>query len=176
MDIGELISSNSKDCGYDEQWFTLTGDSDFICDGASKYKKKEMKYTRDSGTTWNSFEPPKYEKGDLIEETSSDCASMKVTYTDGTTKYFTNLSSIQSDTVPNKANVKDVEIYNGVTSIGTDAFFNCSDLTSITIPNSVTSIGAYAFYGCESLTSVTIPDSVKTIGNTAFGSCYGLTV
>lgn len=24
VDIGELISSNSKDCGYDEQWFTLT--------------------------------------------------------------------------------------------------------------------------------------------------------
>ena len=175
VDIGSLVESNSKDCGYDEQWFVLTGDSNFICDGASKYKKKEMKYTRDSGTTWNSFDTPKYEKGDLIEETSTDCASMKVTYTDGTTKYFANLTRIQSDTDPNKRNAKSVEIYDSVTSIGNYAFENCSSLTSITIPNSVTSIGAGAFKQCLSLTDITIPNSVTNIGNRAFYYCTGLT-
>lgn len=175
VDIGSLIESNSKDCGYDEQWFTLTGDNNFICDGASKYKKKEMKYTRDSGTTWNSFDPPKYEKGDLIAETSSDCASMKVTYTDGTTKYFANLTRIDENTVSNKANVKEVEIYDGVKKIGDYAFNGCTSLTSIAIPNSVTNISSFAFYDCTSLTGVTIPDSVTNIGYAAFSVCKSLT-
>ena len=181
VDIGALIESNSKDCGYDEQWFVMTGDNNFICDGASKYKKKEMKYTRDSGTTWNSFDPPKYEKGDLIEETSSDCVppSMKVTYVDGSTKIFYGLTSIEKDTVGNtvgnRGTVKELEIYDGVTSIGYEAFDGYYVLTSITIPNSVTSIGSGAFDQCYSLTSITIPDSVKRIGNYAFSRCTGLT-
>ena len=174
VDIGSLIESNSRDCGYDEQWFVLTGDSDFICDGASKYKKKEMKYTRDSGTTWNSFEPQKFEKGDLIAQTSTDCASMKVTYVDGTTKYFANLTSIEQDTDPNRQNSKDVEIYDSVTSIGEYAFYS-SKLTTITIPNSVTSIGDSAFWNCENLTGITIPNSVTSIGGYAFQYCESLT-
>ena len=175
VDIGELIQSNSKDCGYDEKWFTMTGDNNFICDGAAKYKKKEMKYTRDSGTTWNSFDNPIYEKGDLIEETSSDCASMKVIYTDGTTKYFTGLTSIDKNTVPNKANAKEIEIYDGVKTIGNNAFYNCRSITGITLPNSVTSIGQKAFDTCLSLTGITIPNSVKTIGTQAFYYCNKLT-
>ena len=199
VDIGDLIETNSKDCGYDERWFVLTGDNNFICDGSSKYKKKEMKYTRDSGTTWNSFDNPKYEKGDLIEENSTDCAtgdtgsttgsttgdtgtttgsttgSMKVTYTDGTTKYFNGLTSIEKDTDPNKTNAKSVEIYDGVTAIGNYAFYDCKSLTSITLPNSVTSIGNGAFNSCSSLTGITIPNSVTSIGTWAFSGCRSLT-
>ena len=131
-----------------------------------------MKYTRDSGTTWNSFDPPKFEKGDLIEETSSDCASMKVTYIDGTTKIFTGLTSIEPDSNMHKA--KSVEIYDGVTSIGNDTFYGSSSLTSITIPNSVTSIGDSAFYGCRKFTDITIPNSVTSIGVAAFDECSAL--
>ena len=181
VDIGSLIETNSKDCGYDEQWFVMTGDNNFICDGVAKYKKKEMKYTRDSGTTWNSFDPPKYEKGDLIESNSKDCAppSMKITYVDGSTKEFYGLTSIEKDTVGNtvgnRGTVKEIEIYDGVTSIGYEAFDGYYVLTSITIPNSVTSIGSGAFDQCYSLTSITIPDSVKRIGNYTFSRCTGLT-
>ena len=176
VDIGSLIESNSKDCGYDEQWFVLTGDNDFICDEGSKYKKKEMKYTRDSGTTWNSFNPPKYEKGDLIESNSKDCQilSMKVTYTDGSEKKFYGLSSIEKNTDANKSNAKKVEIYDGVTSIGNEAFYGSSSLTSITIPNSVTSIGSGAFWSCMSLTGITIPNNVMFIGDYAFNDCSNL--
>lgn len=175
VDIGSLIESNSRDCGYDEQWFVLTGDNDFICSEGSKYKKKEMKYTRDSGTTWNSFNPPKYEKGDLIESNSKDCQilSMKVTYTDGSEKKFYGLSSIEKNTDANKSNAKSVEIYDGVTSIGNEAFYD-SKLTDITIPNSVTYIGPGAFWGCMSLTGITIPSSVEIIGAYAFNECSNL--
>lgn len=176
VNIGDLIESNSKDCGYDEQWFVMTGDKDFICDGASKYKKNEMMYTRDSGTTWNSFNPPQYEKGDLIALTSTDCATpaMKVTYVDGTSKEFYNLTSIESDTVRNRANVKEVEIYNGVTEIGNYAFWDCSSLTGITIPNSVIIISQYAFQDCDNLTGITIPNSVEIIKYGAFFGCEKL--
>ena len=177
VNIGDLIESNSRDCGYDEQWFVMTGDNDFICDGASKYKKKEMKYTRDSGTTWNSFEPQKYEKGDLIAETSSDCAtlSMKVTYTDDSTKIFTGLTSIEKNTDSNKSNAKSVEIYDGVTRIGDEAFWFGRNLTVITLSDSVTSIGKRAFYDCEKLTGITIPSNVTSIGDSAFYGCSSLT-
>ena len=177
VNIGDLIEENSKDCGYDEKWFVLTGDKDFICDGASKYKKKEMKYTRDSGTTWNSFATPKYEKGDLISQTSSDCAipAMKVTYTDNTEKTFYNLTSIDEKTDSNKVNAKEVEIYDAVTIIGYGAFYGCRSLTGVTIGNAVTVIGGDAFNGCSGLTSVTIPDSVTSIGALAFQDCSALT-
>ena len=177
VDIGELISSNSKDCGYDEKWFTLTGEKDFICDGAAKYKKKEMKYTRNSGTTWNSFDPQTFEKGDLIEVSSSDCAppSMKVKYLDNSEKTFYNLTSIDGNTDSNKKNAKEVIIYDGVTKIGNFAFNGCSSLTGITISESVTRIGNSAFMRCLGLTSVTIPESVTSIGMDAFMSCLGLT-
>ena len=177
VDIGELIESNSKDCGYDEQWFVMTGDKDFICDGAAKYKKKEMKYTRDSGTTWNSFDPPKYEKGDLIEETSSDCVppSMKVTYTDNSEKTYYNLKSIKYDTIVQKSNATSAEIYDGVEAIGSNAFYNCTGLTSVTIANSVTYIGWSAFQNCSSLTGITLSDNLTSIGDAAFMNCSGLT-
>ena len=174
VNIGELISSNSKDCGYNEQWFVLTGDNNFICDGAAKYKKKEMKYTRDSGTTWNSFDPPKYEKGDLIEETSTDCASMKVTYVDGSTKIFYGLTRIGQNTDKNKANAKEVVIYDGVTSIGNGAFSGCTNLKYLTISDTVTSIGDRAIYNCSNMASITIPNSVRYIGFDEFLSCGNL--
>ena len=175
VDIGSLIESNSRDCGYDEQWFVLTGDKDFICDEGSKYKKKELKYTRNSGTTWNSFNPPKYEKGDLIETNSTDCASMKVTYTDGTIKIFTGLTSIEKNTDSNKSNAKSVEIYDSVKRIGNYAFGDCSHLTDIAIANSVTRIDDSAFVRCSSLTGITLPNSVTIIGYDAFHNCTNLT-
>ena len=101
--------------------------------------------------------------------------SMRVTYTDGTEKTFTNLLAINQDTDSNKSNAKTVEIYDTVLSINKNAFYNCSSLTSITIPNSVTSIGELAFYNCSSLTSITIPNSVTSIWELAFLNCSSLT-
>ena len=101
-------------------------------------------------------------------------ASMNVTYTDNTEKTFYNLTSIESDTDPNKKNAKNVEIYFGVTIIGNNAFNGCSSLTGVTLPDSLTNIGDSAFNGCSSLTGITLPDSLTNIGDLAFNHCQNI--
>lgn len=100
--------------------------------------------------------------------------SMKVTYTDGSEKIFTGLTTIESDTDSNKANAKEVVIFNGVREIGSSAFYECSSLTDITIPNSVKKINMTAFGSCSSLNSITIPNSVKELGGYVFQDCRNL--
>ncbi len=73
-----------------------------------------------------------------------------------------------------KAEIKTVQIEQGVTSIGDYAFDGCYSLTSVTLPESVTRIGDRAFLGCSSLTSVTLPENVTSIGDYAFDGCYSL--
>ena len=99
------------------------------------------------------------------------------------------------------AQIRTIDIADGVTSISPDAFSGCYGVTSLTIPNSVTNIGQNAFYDCCGLTSVAIPqcmcsmhmsdffsweslaqirtidvaDGVTSIGNDVFPGCYGVT-
>jgi len=68
----------------------------------------------------------------------------------------------------------EVNIASTVTDIGNKAFYNCTSLTHVTLPSGVTSIGSFAFYGCSGLTTVSIPESVANIGSCAFQGCSGL--
>ncbi len=52
---------------------------------------------------------------------------------------------------PERENISEVVIEDGVTGIGERAFYNCSNLEKITIPASVLSIGTYTFRNCDSL-------------------------
>ena len=142
--------------------------SDYMVVGNSMYYKKYA-YVTPVDTAINTGD---YIQGDYIGEAQP---SMKVTYTDNTEKTFYNLTSIERDTDANKANAKNVEIYDLVTKIGDNAFFDCRILTSITIPNSVTSIGSSAFDACKALSSITIPNSVTSIKGYTFKDCTSLT-
>ena len=88
---------------------------------------------------------------------------------------YSSSQDIYITTAPWGANIKSVDIENGVTSIGSYAFDGCTGLTSVTFSNSVTSIGEFAFFGCIGLSSIDIPDSVTNIGSDAFHNCTGLT-
>lgn len=66
----------------------------------------------------------------------------------GTGAMFEYSDSKQSPFYGN-ADIKTVEIGEGVTSIGDFAFANCSNLERITIPNSVTAIGEQAFINVD---------------------------
>ncbi len=74
-----------------------------------------------------------------------------------------------------KADIKKVEIAEGITRIGAYAFSGCSGLTFMTIPESVTNIGSNAFSGCTNITSLNIPEGVTSIGGNAFSGCTNIT-
>ena len=73
-----------------------------------------------------------------------------------------------------RAEIKRVNIGEGVTSIGNCTFYGCTALTEVNIASTVTDIGNKAFYNCTSLTSIDIPGGVTRIGTGAFDSCWQL--
>ena len=84
---------------------------------------------------------------------------------------FSNLSYVESITIPSD-----------VTSIGTQAFYGCTSLKRLNstedgvfnIPAGVTVIQAQTFYNCYAMTKVIIPADVTSIGNYAFNGCSAL--
>uniref|UniRef100_UPI00286F054A leucine-rich repeat protein n=1 Tax=Anaerosporobacter sp. TaxID=1872529 RepID=UPI00286F054A len=78
------------------------------------------------------------------------------------------------DTKIAKAEVRSVEMRDGIKKIGNQAFYYCIKLEEVIIPESVTSIESNAFAGCSSLEEVTIPESVTSIGEEAFYECSSL--
>ncbi len=73
-----------------------------------------------------------------------------------------------------RAEIKRVNIGEGVTNIGNCAFYGCTALTEVNIASTVTDIGNEAFYNCTSLTSIDIPGDVTRIGTGAFENCWQL--
>jgi hypothetical protein len=73
-----------------------------------------------------------------------------------------------------RAEVKTVEIGEGVERIDDLAFFCFTGLVSLIIPPSVKTIGSQCFVGCENLEAVHIPSTVVAIGDNAFLRCARL--
>lgn len=136
-----------------------------VTDGKMYYKKYAYVTPKDQEINTGD-----YIQGDLIGHITN---AMYVKYLDDTEKTFTGLTSIDSSTVSNKANAKNVEIYSGVKYIGSQSFINCKSLTSVTLPDTVISISWGAFQNCTSLPTVTIPGKV-TFDQYAFNSCTNL--
>lgn len=55
------------------RWTNIDPSIDWICDGTSKYYKQRREVSYDGGTTWIPLD--EYQKGSLIEASSSDCTS-----------------------------------------------------------------------------------------------------
>ena len=108
---GQLIASNSEDCGYAPQpqyrW-QRADTSDYMCNGTSKYYKLYYQVSNDGGQTWENVSPEQTKIGDLIETNSSDCGYVTPQYrwlkapsTDyvcsGTTKYYKEYYQVSYD-------------------------------------------------------------------------------
>ena len=108
---GQLIESNSKDCGYAPQpqyrW-KMADTSDYICSGTSKYYKYYYEVSYDGGHKWQRVVPEQTKMGDLFQMASSDCGYITPKYrwlqapsTDyicsGTTKYFKEYYQVTND-------------------------------------------------------------------------------
>ncbi len=108
---GQLIASNSEDCGYapEPQYRWQKADtSDYMCNGTSKYYKEYYQVSYDGGQTWQKATPEQTKIGDLIEANSSDCGYVTPQYrwlqapsTDyvcsGTTKHFKEYYQVSND-------------------------------------------------------------------------------
>lgn len=68
------------------------------------------------------------------------------------------------------ANIKSIDVTEGVTSIENLLFYGCNKVESVTLPDSLKTIGDNSFDSCQSLKSIVIPDNVTTIGRSAFQS------
>ena len=84
------------------------------------------------------------------------------------------ITSIESLTFNECANLKKVVIPEGVTKIGESAFEECTSLDEITLPSTLQTIEKNAFYRCSSLETINIPSSVTTIGDTVFTECSSM--
>ena len=108
---GQLIESDSADCGYAPQpqyrW-QKADTSDYMCNGTSKYYKLYYEVSYDGGQTWQKAVPEQTKIGDVIEANSSDCGYvtpqyrwLKAASTDyvcsGTTKYFKEYYQVSTD-------------------------------------------------------------------------------
>lgn len=74
-----------------------------------------------------------------------------------------------------RADIKRVEIGEGITGIGMAAFFNCPNLEAAVLPDSLEQIGAAAFAGCGQLKNITFGPRLAYIVDMAFELCTGLT-
>lgn len=72
------------------------------------------------------------------------------------------------------ANLKAVEIEEGISGIEWYAFYDCTSLTDITLPSTLTSAGNFAFRGCTSLGNITIPASLSEIPSRLCSGCTAL--
>ena len=108
---GQLIESDSTDCGYAPQpqyrW-KMADTSDYICSGTSKYYKYYYEVSYDGGHKWQRVVPEQTKMGDLFQMASSDCGYVTPKYrwlqapsTDyicsGTTKYFKEYYQVTND-------------------------------------------------------------------------------
>ncbi len=72
------------------------------------------------------------------------------------------------------ADVRTINVHEGIKSIGYSAFRNFVNLTTVNLPNTLDVIGNWAFGGCTNLTKITIPNNVKEIWGRAFYNCTKL--
>ena len=119
---GQLIESDSTDCGYAPQpqyrW-QKADTSDYMCNGTSKYYKLYYQVSNDGGQTWENVSPEQTKIGDLIESNSSDCGYVTPQYRwytsqdehicSGTTKYEKQYYQVSNDGGTTWENVSPVQ-------------------------------------------------------------------
>ena len=123
---GQLIESNSEDCGYAPQpqyrW-QRADTSDYMCSGTSKYYKEYYQVSYDGGNTWENVSPEQTKIGGLIEANSTDCGYVTPQYRwhtsqdeyicNGTTKYEKQYYQVSNDGGETWSNASPVQTRRG---------------------------------------------------------------
>lgn len=86
--------------------------------------------------------------------------------------------SCQLETIPEKIRIPSQVSYEDktfpVTEIGEEAFSGIAEVKEIEIPEGIFRIGDYAFGGCGNLEEIHIPESLIAMGEGVFSECYVL--
>lgn len=183
--IGDLIESNSTDCGYiAPQYRWNTAQSEYICSGTTKYQKQYYQVSNDSGKTWQNVSPEKTRRGSVIEYNSEDCGYVPPTpqyrwvntsskICSGYDQYYVAVKQVSNDGGKTWSNVSPTETQRG-TLYQADSY-NCGYVGTPKLKLYVDS-GDIAQLNCESstsstLTSVDYHDTYNKMGETV---CEGL--
>ena len=183
--IGDLIESNSSDCGYvtPQYRWKKAASTDYVCSGTTKHYKEYYQVSYDSGKTWENVSPERTRASiDIIESNSADCgyvppAPKFCTVSIDDSGHSINITSAddiisRSDleatlTSTQIADIHLLVLYNGCNHIENGAFQGLAKLDYAAIGN-VKTIGDNAFNGCTILERVVWSKYIKTIGTNAF--------
>lgn len=75
QDALEKCCSGTPTPTIEYRWITLTGSSDYLCVGTTKYEKQQKQQSTDGGITWTNVVPSEYQRGHIIETSSVDCGA-----------------------------------------------------------------------------------------------------
>lgn len=186
--VGELYEVDSIDCQGELliRWVEIP--DGFLCENKNKYALELGEYSVDEGVTFNSFSPPIYQLGRLLESNSEICNNKWEGYyrynsicpsgyawIDG--RGCVKIQHQQAHVVPTTDPVKYVRCSSSTSTTLTrdDVTYSPYDLYKGFIGECVTEISSDTFASASSLVSITIPETVQTIGDSAFYNCTSLT-
>ena len=96
-------------------------------------------------------------------------------YSDGTLSIYGSGEIKKESNFPQRENILNVYISNGITSTGDSTFWYCTNLETVFLPDSIKIVGKETFYGCEKLKSIQIPEGTEEIKESAFALCGEIT-
>lgn len=183
--IGDLIESNSSDCGYvTPQYRWYTSQDEYMCIGTTKYEKQYYQVSNDGGETWENVSPVRTRSGSVIEYNSEDCGYVPQTpqyrwvntsskICSGYDQYYVAVKQVSNDGGKTWSNVTPTE-----TKLGTlyqaDSY-NCGYVGTPKLKLYVDS-GKMKQLNCESSTNTTLTsaDYNGTYNLMGEAACEGL--
>ena len=137
--------------------------NEYICDGNDKYEKKKKIRSFDGGATWEDVYPIEYQRGQLIEASSTDCSAASTTV---------NLNSqwqksTSYGTISNPGNYDFYQSFSNyhVNNGKATMFITIKGYTSFTFKVRNYSENNYDYVVVNNLDDTTIPRWRPTVGN-----------
>lgn len=179
--ISALTEALEECCSCDTQyrWITLTGSSDYICSGTTKYEKQQKQQSTNCGRSWTNVSPAEYRRGDVISYESADCGyvpSDRLVMTDSTGGTYTLYCSAEHPETTDYLDlhsVKDLTYFDGTTMTVISGFPSNEikqSIVDIEVGECVNTLGGQTFMDYSGVTSVTLPDSLVYMYTSGYGN------
>lgn len=162
------------------RWITLTGSSDYLCVGTTKYEKQQKQQSTDGGITWTNVVPSEYKRGQIIEASSVDCGYVpeadRLIMTDSTGGTYTlYCSSEHPETTDylDAHSIKNLTYFDGNTMTVISGFPSNEikqSIVGIEVGECVNTLGGQTFMDYSGVTSVTLPNSLVYMNTEGYGN------